>query len=167
MSGQIHERICQIKWGVLDGRVLLFKIYNNFFVVCLVCSIVWACFISLKNLGVELLGHMKLCVSLSKKLPNSSPKGQSVLSSTSTSSIWRSEFLKSRNWFKYLWVTGSDDKEYACNTENLCSIPGSGRCSEKGNGNSFQHFCLKNSKDRGAWWTIVHLVAKSGTWLSN
>ena len=42
MSGQIHERICQIKWGVLDGRVLLFKIYNNFFFVCLVCSVLQA-----------------------------------------------------------------------------------------------------------------------------
>ena len=27
--------------------------------------------------------------------------------------------------------------------------------------------CLKNSTDRGAWWTTVHCVAQSWTWLSN
>ena len=29
------------------------------------------------------------------------------------------------------------------------------------------HSSLVNSMDRGAWWTIVHGVAKSQTWLSN
>ena len=30
-----------------------------------------------------------------------------------------------------------------------------------GNGNSLQYsFCLENAMDRGAWWTIVHGVAK-------
>ena len=40
-------------------------------------------------------------------------------------------------------------------------IPGSGRTPGVGNGNPFQCSCLKNSMDRGAWWTIVHEVAKS------
>jgi len=40
-------------------------------------------------------------------------------------------------------------------------IPGSGRTPGVGNGNPFQYSCLKNSMDRGAWWTIVHGVAKS------
>ena len=40
-------------------------------------------------------------------------------------------------------------------------IPGSGRTPGVGNGNPFQCSCLKNSIDRGAWWTIVHEVAKS------
>ena len=45
-------------------------------------------------------------------------------------------------------------------------IPGSGRSLEKGNGNPLQYSCLENSMDRGAWWTTVHGVTKSQTWLS-
>ena len=40
-------------------------------------------------------------------------------------------------------------------------IPGSGRSPEEGNGNLLQYSCLKNPMDRGAWWAIVHRVAKS------
>ena len=39
-------------------------------------------------------------------------------------------------------------------------IPGSGRSPGEGNGNLFQYSCLENPKDRGAWWAIVHEVAK-------
>ena len=31
------------------------------------------------------------------------------------------------------------------------------------NGYSLQYCCLENSMDRGAWWAIVHGVAKSRT----
>ena len=31
----------------------------------------------------------------------------------------------------------------------------------EGNGNPLQHSCLGNSMDRGAWWAIVHGIAKS------
>ena len=34
--------------------------------------------------------------------------------------------------------------------------------SVEGNGNPLQDSCLENSMDRGAWWTTVHGVAKSG-----
>ena len=34
------------------------------------------------------------------------------------------------------------------------------------NGNPLQYSCLGNTMDRGAWWTTVHGVAKSWTWLS-
>ena len=47
------------------------------------------------------------------------------------------------------------------------SIPGWGRSSGKGNGNTFQYSCLENSMDRGAWWATVHGVAKSQTQLSD
>ena len=47
-------------------------------------------------------------------------------------------------------------KEYACNTGNLGSIPGSGRSPGEGNGNPLQYSCLGNPVDRGAWWAIVH-----------
>ena len=44
-----------------------------------------------------------------------------------------------------------------------------GYCIGGGHGNPFQHSCLENLMDRGAWWAIVHRVAKSWTrlkWLS-
>ena len=46
-------------------------------------------------------------------------------------------------------------------------IPGSGRSPGVGNGNPLQYSCLGNPMDRGAWWAIVHGVAKSRTRLSN
>ena len=42
-------------------------------------------------------------------------------------------------------------------------IPGWGRCPGEGHGNPFQYSCLENSVDRGAWWAMVHSVAKSQT----
>ena len=41
------------------------------------------------------------------------------------------------------------------------SIPGWGRYPGVGNGNLPQYSCLENSTARGAWWAIVHGVAKS------
>ena len=55
----------------------------------------------------------------------------------------------------------------AGDTRYMGSIPGSGRCSGVGNGNPLQYSCLKNSMDRGAWWAIVHVVARSQTRLNN
>ena len=47
------------------------------------------------------------------------------------------------------------------------SIPGLGRSSGVGNGNPLQSSCLQNPMDRGAWWAIVHGVAKSRTQLTD
>ena len=47
------------------------------------------------------------------------------------------------------------------------SIPGLGRSPGGGNGNPLQDSCLGNPMGRGAWWAIVHRVAKSWTRLSN
>ena len=46
-------------------------------------------------------------------------------------------------------------------------ILGSGRSPGEGNGNPLQYFCLENPTDRGAWWAIVHGVAKSWTQLND
>ena len=46
------------------------------------------------------------------------------------------------------------------------SISGLGRFPGEGNGFPFQYSCLENPTDRGAWWDIVHGVAKSQTQLS-
>ena len=45
-------------------------------------------------------------------------------------------------------------------------IPGLGRSPGVRNGNPLQYSCLKNSMNRGAWWSIVHGVTKSRTQLS-
>ena len=46
------------------------------------------------------------------------------------------------------------------------NIASSVYCGE-GNGTPFQHSCLKNPMDGGAWWAAVHGVAKSRTRLSD
>ena len=43
------------------------------------------------------------------------------------------------------------------------SIPGSGRSSGEGHGNTLQYSCLENPMDRGTWRTAVHRVSKSQT----
>jgi len=62
------------------------------------------------------------------------------------------------------FLGGLVGKESACSAGDagdLGSIPGSGRTSGGGNGNPLQWSCLENPMDRGAWWAIVHRVAKS------
>ena len=61
----------------------------------------------------------------------------------------------------------SDSKESACNAGDSASIPGSGRSPGEGNGYQLKYSCLENYKNRGAWWAIVHGVAKSWTRLSD
>ena len=62
---------------------------------------------------------------------------------------------------------GSDGKESACNSGDPGLIPRLGRSPREGNGNPLQYSCLENSMDKGAWWTTVDEVAKSGTQLSD
>ena len=54
-------------------------------------------------------------------------------------------------------------KESACNAGDQCSVPGSVRSPEEGNGNLLQYFYLENLIDRGAWWAKVHRVAQNQT----
>ena len=62
---------------------------------------------------------------------------------------------------------GSDSKKSTCDAGDTGSILGSGRPPEEGNGNPFQYSCLEKVMDKGAWWAIVHRVAKSRTQLSD
>ena len=48
-------------------------------------------------------------------------------------------------------------------TEDMGSVPGSGRSPGGGHGNPLQYSCLENLTDRGAWWAIVHGVTESWT----
>ena len=58
---------------------------------------------------------------------------------------------------------GSDSKESVCSVGDLSLVSGSGRSPGEENGCSLQNSYLENSKDRGAWWAILHGVAKSQT----
>ena len=40
--------------------------------------------------------------------------------------------------------------------------PGLGRSPGEGKDNPLEHSCLENPMDRGAWWAIVHGVARVG-----
>jgi len=52
-------------------------------------------------------------------------------------------------------------QESACNAGNPGLISGSRRSAGEGNGNPLQ-CCMGNPMDRGAWWAIVHEVARAG-----
>ena len=58
-------------------------------------------------------------------------------------------------------------KASARNAGDPGSIPELGRSPGEGNGNPLQYSCLENPMDGGAWWTIVHRVAKSRTRLND
>ena len=67
----------------------------------------------------------------------------------------------------FRWLSS---KESTCSsgvTEDLVSAPWLGRSSGAGNGNPLQYSCLENSMGRGAWWAIVHGVAKNQTQLKH
>ena len=57
-------------------------------------------------------------------------------------------------------------KNLPASAGNVGSIPGSDRSPRGGNGNPLQYSCLKNPTDRGAWWAMVHRVAKNWIELS-
>ena len=48
----------------------------------------------------------------------------------------------------------------ACNAGDPNLMLESGRFPGEGNDNPLQYSCLENSMDRGAWWAIVHGVAR-------
>ena len=56
-------------------------------------------------------------------------------------------------WGLPWWLSG---KEPTSNAGHMSLIPGSGRSSGEGNGNTFQYSCLENPMDQEAWWATVH-----------
>ena len=58
--------------------------------------------------------------------------------------------------------SGTNGKEPAYQCRRL-SIPGLGKSSGRGLGNSLQYSCLENPMDRGTWWATVHRVAELDT----
>ena len=58
---------------------------------------------------------------------------------------------------------GLVSKESACNagdTGDSGLIPALGRSPGEENGSPLQYSCLENPTDRGAWWALIHGVAK-------
>ena len=55
---------------------------------------------------------------------------------------------------------------HEADTRDLGLIPGSGISPGEGNGNPLQYSCLEHFMVRGAWWSVVHSVAKSWTGLN-
>ena len=62
---------------------------------------------------------------------------------------------------------GSGVKNLPANAEEGGLNPGSGRSPGVGNGNPLEYSCLGNPMDSGAWWAIVHGIAKELGTLSN
>ena len=61
-------------------------------------------------------------------------------------------------------ISGSlNGKESVGNAGDLGLIPGLGRFPGEGNDNALQDSYLENSRDKGAWWAIVHGVTKNLT----
>ena len=58
---------------------------------------------------------------------------------------------------------GSGVKNPPANAGDTGSMSGLGRYPGEGNGNPVQYSCQENPMGRGAWWAIVHSVAKSQT----
>ena len=57
-------------------------------------------------------------------------------------------FINDYDFRAFQWLGG---KETACQAGDMGLIPGSGRFSGEGNGNSLQYSCLENPMDGGAW----------------
>ena len=66
-------------------------------------------------------------------------------------------------WTSQLALVVKNPPANAGDARDMGSIPGSGRSPGGGHGNSIQYSCLENPMNRGAWWVIVHGVAKSRT----
>ena len=62
---------------------------------------------------------------------------------------------------------GSDGKESACNAGDLGLISGWGRFPGGGHATHSSILAWRIPKDRGAWMTTVHVIAKSQTRLSD
>ena len=62
----------------------------------------------------------------------------------------------------YAFPGGSVVKNPPANEGEVGLIPGLTKSPAARNGNPLPYTCLENSMDRGAWWTTVYGVAKSG-----
>ena len=96
---------------------------------------------------------------------NGYPLQYSGLENSMDKGAWRATahgVAKSWTWLNDFTFTGSlADKESACNSGDLGSIPGLGRSPGEGNGYPLQFSGLENSMDKGAWQATVRGITKS------
>ena len=67
------------------------------------------------------------------------------------------------SWASQVVLMVKNSPANAGDVRDTGSIPGSGRFPGGGHGNPLQYSCLENPMDRGAWWAMVHRVAKCQT----
>ena len=79
--------------------------------------------------------------------------------------VWRQNILQGTILIGEGFLGGSDGKAQMWAPAHNAGDPGLisrlGRSPGEGNGNPLQYSCLENPTDGGAWWAIVHGVAKS------
>ena len=69
-----------------------------------------------------------------------------IIKPTSKGNAW---WMPVELWYWHMsFPSCSAGKDYACNSEDVSSIPGSGRCPVEGNGNPLQYSCLGDPMDR-------------------
>ena len=68
-------------------------------------------------------------------------------------------------WASHMVLVVKNPPAHAGDAWDQGLIPGSGRSPGGGHGNPLQYSCLENPMDRGAWWAMIHGVAKSRTQL--
>ena len=73
-----------------------------------------------------------------------------------------SRFTEKSKGFQVVLVV-KNPPDNAEDIRDVGSIPGWGRSPGRGHGNPLKYSCLENPMDRGAWWAIIHRVAKSQT----
>ena len=91
--------------------------------------------------------------------------GEEILSVCLNVSLMFMGKAKEREQFGDSTEVGSVVKESTCNAGDPNLIPESGRSLGGGHNNPLQYSCLENPMDRGAWWSTVHKVTESQTWL--
>ena len=76
---------------------------------------------------------------------------------------------QSRTWLsneaQHRWHSGQELASHGMRCKKWGVIPESGRSRGGGHSNPFQHSCLENPIDRGAWRATAHRIEKSWTWL--
>ena len=65
-----------------------------------------------------------------------------------------------------LWLNGKKSTSDVGDAGDAGLITGLGRSPGGGHGNPFKYSCLENPMGRGAWWAVVHKMAKRRTQLS-
>ena len=135
------------------------------------------------NKGVEevevtlkLLSHIHLAISYfifccSSQIPVISELINLVVPSSLVSLQWLlcpTEFILldyPSRWASPGGTSGKEPPANAGEVRDMSLIPGLGKSLKGEHGNPLQCSCLKNLRDRGAWWATAHVVARSQTQL--